>query len=78
MRQTFQLLKKRMAQMSKLGAAFGMGLILGPPIGETRSSSFGYAVLAFLAAGLTFSNLALGYFRMPESCGGTREKRSQK
>lgn len=61
--------QKRMAQMGRLGAAFGMGLILGPAIGGTLSSAFGYAVPAFLAAALAFSNFALGYFRMPESRG---------
>lgn len=55
--------------MGGLGAAFGMGLILGPAIGGTLSSAFGYAVPAFLAAALAFSNFALGYFKMPESRG---------
>ncbi len=61
--------QNRMAQMGSLGAAFGMGLILGPAMGGTLSSAFGYAVPAFLAAALAFSNFALGYFRMPESRG---------
>jgi DHA1 family tetracycline resistance protein-like MFS transporter len=61
--------QNRMAQMGRLGAAFGMGLILGPAVGGTLSSAFGYAVPAFLAAALAFSNLALGYFKMPESRG---------
>jgi predicted MFS family arabinose efflux permease len=59
--------EKRMAQMGRLGAAFGMGLIIGPAMGGILSSAFGYAVPALVAAALAFSNLAIGYFRMPES-----------
>ena len=41
--------EKRMAQMGKLGATFGMGLILGPAIDVTLSSSFGYSVTALIS-----------------------------
>ena len=61
--------QKRMAQMGRLGAAFGMGLIIGPAMGGTLSSAFGYALPALVAAALAFSNLTMGYFRMPESMG---------
>ncbi|HEV2120987.1 MAG TPA: MFS transporter [Candidatus Bathyarchaeia archaeon] len=56
----------RLKYMGMMGAAFGLGFIIGPAIGGTLSSLYGYAVPSFIAAALAFSNLALGYFRLPE------------
>lgn len=58
--------------LGMIGAAFGMGFIIGPALGGVLSQ-YGYAVPAFLAASLSFGNLLLIYFWLPESL--TPEKR---
>ncbi len=49
-----------------LGAAFGIGFILGPLLGGI-SAELGVRAPFFLAAGIAAANLALGYFALPES-----------
>jgi len=49
-----------------IGAAFGLGFIMGPAMGGLLSI-WGYAVPAFAAAGLAAFNLILVTFRLPES-----------
>jgi len=49
-----------------LGAAAGTAFILGPALGGTLSSTFGYAVPSFLASALALVNLVSAYFRLPE------------
>jgi DHA1 family tetracycline resistance protein-like MFS transporter len=65
--------QSRAKGLGLIGAAFGMGFIIGPATGGVLSQ-WGYAVPAFLAAALSFSNLALIYFWLPESL--TPEKRA--
>jgi multidrug resistance protein len=50
-----------------LGAAFGMGFILGPAIGGAVAHKWGLAAPALLAAGLAFSNTIFGLFVLPET-----------
>ena len=57
-----------------IGAAFGLGFIIGPATGGLLSV-WGYAVPAFAAAGLAVLNLAAVYFYLPESL--TMEKRAE-
>jgi len=52
--------------LGMIGAAFGLGFILGPAIGGVLSQ-WGYAVPAYAAAGLAFINLVGVYFFLPES-----------
>ncbi len=52
--------------MGLLGAAFGLGFILGPAIGGLLSR-WGVAVPLLFAAGLCFANAALLYFTLPET-----------
>ncbi|MBL8092105.1 MAG: MFS transporter [Anaerolineales bacterium] len=66
--------KNRARGMGMFGAAFGIGFILGPALGGTLSQ-FGFAVPAFVAAGLTFINLLTVYFWLPESL--TEERRAE-
>ncbi|HXD12402.1 MAG TPA: MFS transporter [Anaerolineales bacterium] len=66
--------KNRARGMGMLGAAFGIGFILGPAIGGTLSV-YGFAVPAFVSAGLAFINLLTVYFWLPESL--TTERRAQ-
>ena len=65
--------KDRSKGLGLIGAAFGLGFIIGPVTGGLLSQ-FGYAVPAFAAAAMSFANLALIYFWLPESL--TAEKRA--
>ncbi len=56
-----------------IGAAFGLGFIIGPAVGGLLSQS-GYSLPAFVAAGLSFLNLFSIYFLLPESL--SEERRS--
>ncbi len=57
-----------------IGAAFGLGFIIGPVTGGVLSQ-WGYDVPAFAAAGMAMLNLLLVFFWLPESL--TDEKRAQ-
>lgn len=52
--------------MGLIGAAFGMGFILGPVIGGVFSQ-FGLAVPAFVAASLSTINFIQAWFQLPET-----------
>ena len=52
--------------MGLIGAAFGLGFILGPALGGGLSR-WGYAVPAFAAAAISFVNMIAVYFKLPES-----------
>lgn len=49
-----------------LGAAFGLGFIIGPSIGGIFGA-IDVRLPFFIAAGLTFANFLFGYFMVPES-----------
>jgi DHA1 family tetracycline resistance protein-like MFS transporter len=66
--------KSRSQGLGMIGAAFGIGFIIGPVAGGVLSQ-WGYAVPAFVAAALSFGNLILIYAWLPESL--TAEKRTQ-
>jgi len=66
--------KDRSKGLGMIGAAFGLGFIIGPVTGGLLSQ-WGYAVPAFVAAAITFINLILIYTWLPESL--TAEKRAQ-
>ncbi len=57
---------QRLKYLGLLGAAAGIAFILGPAIGGTLSSLFGYAVPSFLASALALINLVSAYFLLPE------------
>lgn len=52
--------------MGLIGAAFGLGFIIGPAAGGLLSA-YGYGVPALVAAGLAVINMAMVYFLLPES-----------
>ena len=58
--------KERARGLGMIGAAFGLGFIIGPAAGGLLSQ-WGYAVPAFVAAGLSFTNLLLIYAWLTES-----------
>ncbi len=66
--------KSRSKGLGMIGAAFGLGFIIGPVTGGLLSQ-WGYAVPAFAAAAISFINLILIYAWLPESL--TQEKRAQ-
>lgn len=66
--------KSRSKGLGMIGAAFGLGFIIGPVTGGLLSQ-WGYAVPALTAAAISFINLILIYAWLPESL--TEEKRSQ-
>jgi MFS family permease len=57
---------ERLRYLGLLGAAAGIAFILGPAIGGSLSSLFGYVVPSFLASALALANLVSAYFRLPE------------
>jgi DHA1 family tetracycline resistance protein-like MFS transporter len=58
--------KNRAKALGMIGAAFGLGFIIGPAVGGLMST-WGYSVPAFAAAALSFINLAAVFFFLPES-----------
>lgn len=65
--------KDRSKGLGMIGAAFGLGFIIGPVTGGFLSQ-WGYAVPAFAAAALALLNLVLVYAWLPESLSA--EKRA--
>ncbi|MBI9044287.1 MAG: MFS transporter [Anaerolineaceae bacterium] len=66
--------KNRAKGLGMIGAAFGLGFIIGPATGGLLSQ-FGYSVPAFAAAGLVTINLLMVFFWLPESL--SPEKRAE-
>lgn len=58
--------EERARFMGLLGAAIGMGFVLGPAIGAALSP-YGFGTAAFVAAGLAAANLAFGALTLAES-----------
>lgn len=65
--------KNRAKGLGIIGAAFGLGFIIGPAVGGLLSR-WGYGVPAFAAAGLSLINLISIFFFLPESL--SEERRS--
>jgi len=66
--------KNRAKGLGLIGAAFGVGFIIGPVTGGLLSQ-YGYNTPAFVAAGLSLINFILIFAWLPESL--TKEKREQ-
>ncbi|MEA5139318.1 TCR/Tet family MFS transporter [Arcicella rigui] len=58
--------ENRSKNFGMIGAAFGVGFVIGPVIGG-ELGDFGARVPFFVAAGLTLLNWLYGYFVLPES-----------
>ena len=66
--------EKRAANFGLLGAAFGLGLILGPVLGGLLGD-FGARMPFFAAAGLTLLNVVYGFFVLPETLPVDKRRR---
>jgi DHA1 family tetracycline resistance protein-like MFS transporter len=62
--------EKRAQSFGLIGAAFGLGFIIGPGVGGLLGE-YGLRVPYFAAAGLNFVNLLYGAFVLPESLART-------
>jgi len=58
--------EKRAQNFGMIGAAFGLGFIIGPPLGGFLAD-FGLRTPFYVCAGLTFLNWMFGFFVLPES-----------
>ncbi len=65
--------KSRTQGLGLIGAAFGLGFIIGPAAGGALSQ-WGYGVPALAAAGLSLFNLAAVAFRLPESLSAEKRQ----
>ncbi len=63
----------RAASFGKVGAAFGLGFIMGPALGGLLGD-FGTRIPFFVAAGLAFANCIYGYFVFPETMPTERQR----
>jgi MFS transporter, DHA1 family, tetracycline resistance protein len=63
----------RAASFGKVGAAFGLGFIMGPALGGLLSE-YGNRLPFFIAAGLAFANGIYGYFVFPETMPKERQR----
>ncbi len=68
--------EKRAANFGLVGAAWGVGFIIGPALGGVLGE-FGPRVPFFAAAGLAIVNVAYGYFVLPESLAPEKRRTFQ-
>lgn len=66
--------EKRSQRFGLIGAAFGLGFIVGPVIGG-ELGEFGPRAPFYLAAALAAANVVFGYFVLPESLSKFRRRR---
>ena len=59
--------KERSRNMGLVGAAFGLGFVIGPALGGVLSKYFGLATPFYFAAGLALMNAVLVMLRLPET-----------
>ena len=67
--------EKRAANFGLIGAAFGVGFILGPGIGGFVGEHFGLSAPFFVSAGLAFANALFGLFVLKESLPPERRRK---
>jgi DHA1 family tetracycline resistance protein-like MFS transporter len=66
--------EKRAKQFGMLGAAFGLGFVVGPAVGGLLGS-VSLRLPFWAAAGLSLANAAYGFFILPESLPASRRAR---
>ncbi len=69
--------ENRAKGMGLVGAAFGLGFVLGPAIGGLLAP-YGYDKPAFLASFMAGMNFLFAYFKLPESLTAENRQRARK
>ena len=69
--------ENRSRNMGLVGAAFGLGFMLGPAIGGVLSKHFGLAIPFYFAAGLALLNALLVWLRLPETLTAESRERAR-
>ncbi len=69
--------ENRSRNMGLVGAAFGLGFMIGPAIGGILSKHFGLATPFYFAAGLALLNALLVWLRLPETLTAESRARAQ-
>lgn len=59
--------KDRAKTMGMIGAAFGLGFVIGPLVGGLLMSQFGFMSVGIFCSALCLLNLLLAFFMLPES-----------
>jgi DHA1 family tetracycline resistance protein-like MFS transporter len=67
--------EKRAANFGVLGAAFGLGFIIGPALGGLIGDAFGHRAPFFAVAALGAANLVYGCFFLPETLAPENKRR---
>jgi MFS transporter, DHA1 family, tetracycline resistance protein len=67
--------EKRAANFGLVGAAFGLGFILGPAMGGLIGERLGLRAPFFVAGGLAFANALFGLFVLKESLAPERRRK---
>ncbi len=67
--------EKRAANFGLVGAAFGVGFVLGPALGGFVGEHFGLRAPFFVAAGFSFANALFGLFVLNESLPPERRRK---
>ena len=68
----------RARAMGLVGAAFGLGFIVGPGVGGLLGGWFGPSAPAFAAAGMSAVNWLFAYFALPETLADEARKEAQR
>jgi len=68
--------EERAKGMGMVGAAFGLGFILGPAIGGLLAP-YGYDKPVLLASAMAGANLVFAYFKLPESLSAQSRRRAR-
>jgi predicted MFS family arabinose efflux permease len=69
--------ENRSKNMGLVGAAFGLGFIIGPALGGVLSKYFGLATPFYFAAGLALLNAVLVWTRLPETLTAESRERAR-
>ncbi|MEA3208964.1 MAG: transporter, family, tetracycline resistance protein [Chthoniobacter sp.] len=69
--------ENRSRNMGLVGAAFGLGFMIGPALGGILSKHFGLATPFYFAAGLALLNALLVWLRLPETLTAASRERAK-
>lgn len=70
--------KDRAKNMGMIGAAFGLGFMIGPMIGGVLMAKYGFASIGYFCTTLCLLNLGLAFFLLPESLDLSKEREIKK